>query len=70
VQVYQEDDKAFFTDRQLQARWSVSHMTLYRLRVEGKLPAPIKLGGVGKNLTAAEHVYRLEQPQITDEEAA
>jgi hypothetical protein len=65
----QNDDKAYYTDAQLCRRWHCSTTTLWRMRTKGVLPSPFKLGG-GKNLTAAEHVRRAEQPPITDEEAA
>lgn len=60
-------DEAFFTDKQLRERWHCSHMKLYRLRAEGILPPPIKIGGRGTNLTPAEHVLQLEQTPTLNE---
>jgi predicted DNA-binding transcriptional regulator AlpA len=50
----------FITDAQLQARWHCSHMKLWRLRKDGQLPAPIKIGGGRSNLTPMEAVVRGE----------
>jgi predicted DNA-binding transcriptional regulator AlpA len=62
-------DQDFYTDKQLQRRWHCSHMKLYRLREDGILPPPIKIGGRGSNLTAAEHVKQLEQTPVTEDAA-
>ena len=70
TQAYQDNDEAYFTDRQLKARWHCSHMKLYRLRAEGILPPPIKIGGRGTNLTPAEAIKQLEQAPVGDERAA
>jgi hypothetical protein len=53
------DANEFFTDPQLLKRWHCSAMKLWRLRQEGKLKS-FKVGGKGKNLTAASEVARLE----------
>ena len=37
-----------------------SHMKLWRLRNDGQLPAPIKIGGGRSNLTPMEAVLKLE----------
>jgi hypothetical protein len=53
----------FFTDRKLCARWRCSHMKLWRLRSQGKLRKPVKIGDSVRalNLTPAEAVKQLEE---------
>jgi hypothetical protein len=52
----------FFTDDELCERWKCSHMKLWRLRSQGKLPKPFKLGGPrSKNLTSGGEVRRVEE---------
>ena len=63
-------EQVFFTDKQLRERWHCSHMTIYRLRADGLLPPPIKLGRGCKNLTPAEAIRQLEQAPLNDERAA
>ena len=50
----------FFTDEELRTRWKCSDMKLWRLREKGKLPAPIKIGGSGRNLTPVAAAIDLE----------
>jgi len=57
----------FYTDEQLRKRWKCSHMKLWRLRQAGKLRT-VKIGGGGRNLTAASEVKSLEE--VADERAA
>ena len=55
-----KSQELFFTDKQLCERWRCSHMKLWRLRKQGKLTQPIKIGGSGTNLTPASVVKALE----------
>lgn len=54
------DAETFYTDKQLRARWQCSNMKLWRLRRQGKLKPPVKIGGTGPNLTPASQVKALE----------
>jgi hypothetical protein len=56
------NDPQYLTDRELCARWRCGGMKIWRLRKEGRLPKPFKLGGgpTGKNLTALAEVLRIE----------
>ena len=38
----------------------IAQMTLWRKRRDGRLRKPIKIGGVGKNITPLEHVEEAE----------
>jgi hypothetical protein len=51
----------FYTDKQLTQRWQCSDMKLWRLRKDGKLPKPLKIGGTGDNLTPLDAVEALER---------
>jgi predicted DNA-binding transcriptional regulator AlpA len=53
-------NEAFFTDKELRERWKCSQMKIWRLRDKGKLPKPIKIGGVGVNLTRVSEIKALE----------
>ena len=53
-------NEVFYTDKQLRERWQCSHMKLWRLRKQGKLKQPVKIGGGGINLTPASEVRILE----------
>jgi hypothetical protein len=54
-------EEAFFTDKELCARWKCSPMKLWRMRNQGKLKRPTKIGGeLARNLTHASEVRRLE----------
>jgi hypothetical protein len=55
-------DETFLTDAELQVRWKCSKMRLWRLRDEGRLPKPIKLGKSDRshNLTPLSAVRKLE----------
>ena len=50
----------FITDRQLCERWHCPLMKLYRLRGQGVLPKPTKIGVRGRNLTPMQVVRELE----------
>ena len=50
----------FLTDAQICERWHCTQMTLWRKRRDGRLRKPIKIGGVGKNITPLEHVEEAE----------
>ena len=52
--------EVFITDYELRQRWKCSAMKLWRLRDKGKLSKPIKIGGVGYNLTRMSEVIALE----------
>jgi hypothetical protein len=54
-------EELFFTDKQLRERWKCSHMKLWRLRKRGLL-RPIKVGGIGPNLTPSSEVKAAEAP--------
>lgn len=51
----------FFTDADLRERWKCSDMTLWRLRDQGKLPPPVKIGGIRRNLTPIEVALKFER---------
>ena len=57
-------EEVFYTDKQLCARWQCSHMKLWRLRQKGKLK-PIKIDGIGTNLTPASEVKAVEVADAT-----
>jgi hypothetical protein len=52
-------DEAFFTDKELRARWRCSQMKIWRMRRRGQLKT-IKVGGTGRNLTSASEVKGAE----------
>jgi hypothetical protein len=54
-------DEVFYTDKQLCARWQCSHMKLWRLWQKGKLK-PIKIDGIGTNLTPRQRSKRSRWP--------
>jgi hypothetical protein len=53
--------RVFLTDAQICERWHCTQMTLWRKRRDGRLRKPIKIGGVGKNITQLEHVEEAER---------
>jgi hypothetical protein len=56
----EQREPVFYTDDELQERWHCSQMSLWRRRKAGTLPHPIRIGGVGRNLTPASVVRAME----------
>ena len=57
----------FFTDAELRERWRCSEMKIWRLRNRGVLKSPVKLGGVGVNLTRREDVLAVESGEAAND---
>ena len=63
MSAFSEQD--FYTDKQLRERWHCSHMKLYRLRAEGILPPPIKIGGRARTLRQPKQSSISNKPHST-----
>jgi predicted site-specific integrase-resolvase len=63
------ENAVLLTDKELCERWSVSLMTIHRMRQDGRLPPPFKPSGkpTGHNRTPLSVVRALEAAAATPE---